>query len=216
MTTVTLPCERGRSIELDTRHTALACIDFQVDFVEDAGRSGSVGLPVDRLQAAVPAAARALLAARRGGLFVFHTREAYAPDLSDLNPFRRRYDRVIGSQGPLGRFLIRGDKGTEIIDSLKPVDGEATVDKAGFSAFHGTNLDDMLRERGIETLLLSGVTTQCCVASTLRDAVGPRLRMRAASRRFGGIRPTRSRGDSPGHVQREPQLRVGQRLEAAR
>lgn len=168
---IKLACERGRSIELDTERTALACIDFQADFVLPEGRAGALGIPVEPLVAAIPAAQRALAAARDAGMLVFFTRECYAPDLSDLNAFRRKHDLAIGSSGPLGRFLVKGERGTEIIADLRPADGEPVIDKAGFSAFHQTPLDTVLRVRGIETLLLMGYTTQCCVASTLRQAV---------------------------------------------
>lgn len=171
MTRFTLPCEHERHIELDPARTALACIDFQADFVLPEGRAASHGLPVQALQAAVPAAQRALAAARAAGVFVFFTRECYAPDLSDLNQFRRQHDQAIGSPGPLGRFLVRGEAGTEIIPALRPVAREPVIDKAGFSAFHQTTLDTVLRVRGIDTLLLMGFTTQCCVASTHRAAV---------------------------------------------
>lgn len=171
MARIKLSCERGRSIELDTARTALGCIDFQADFVLPEGRAGALGAPIEALLAALPNARRALAAAREAGLLVFFTRECYAPDLSDLNAFRRRYDLAIGSSGPLGRFLIKGERGTEIIPDLRPTDREPVIDKAGFSAFHQTTLDTVLRVRGIDTLLLMGYTTQCCVASTLRHAV---------------------------------------------
>lgn len=171
MTTIVLDCERDRRIAFDPKKTALACIDFQSDFVDPLGMSASRGLPIQELSAALPHAARALAAARDAGLFVFHTREAYAPDLSDLNAFRRRYDTVIGSEGPQGRFLVRGARGTEIVAEVAPRAGEPVVDKAGFNAFHQTALDTILRTRGIETLLLMGLTTQCCVSSTMRGAV---------------------------------------------
>ena len=171
MNPVLLSCEHGRVFELDPTTTALGCIDFQSDFVLPEGMCGSRGMPVQNLASAIPAAQQALQAARRAGLFVFHTREAYAPDLSDLNPYRRRFDSVVGSPGPLGRFLVRGERGTEIIEPLRPRADEPVIDKAGFSAFHNTSLDTVLRVRGIETLLLMGFTTQCCVSSTFRSAV---------------------------------------------
>ena len=166
-----LACERGRSIEFDVRATALLCIDFQRDFLAPDGLAASHHANIAPLERAALRAEKVLAAARRGGLFVVHTREIYAPDLADLNSFRRRYDRSIGQPGPLGRFLIRGEQGSEICDSLAPHPGEPVVDKAAFNAFCGTSLDSMLRTRGIETLLLTGVTTQCCIASTLRGAV---------------------------------------------
>ncbi|TCI06606.1 cysteine hydrolase [Dyella soli] len=158
-------------MELDPARTALGCIDFQADFVLPEGRAGALGSPIDALLAAIPAAQRALAAAREAGMLVFFTRECYAPDLADLNAFRRQYDLAVGSPGPLGRFLVKGERGTEIIPHLRPMDREPVIDKAGFSAFHQTTLDTILRVRGIDTLLLMGYTTQCCVASTLRHAV---------------------------------------------
>jgi nicotinamidase-related amidase len=171
MTLLTLACERGRSIQIDPRKTALACIDFQADFINVDGMNASRGLAVEYLAQALVPARRVLDAARAAGVFVFHTREAYAADLSDLNLFRRQYDTIIGQPGPLGRFLIRGENGTRIVETMQPINGEPVIDKAAFSAFHQTTLDTILRVRGIETLLLMGITAQCCVASTLRSAV---------------------------------------------
>ena len=168
---VQLQCERERVLALDLAHTALLCIDFQVDFVLPGGMAGSLGLPIGNLAAALPAAQRVLAAARAAGLLVIHTREAYAPDLSDLNAFRRRHDSAIGKPGPLGRFLVRGESGTEIVPQTQPSANEPVIDKPGFSAFHQSALDTVLRARNIEMLLLMGFTTQCCVASTLRAAV---------------------------------------------
>ncbi len=171
MACLVLACEQGRSILLDPQRTALGCIDFQADFVLATGMSASRGMAVAHLAAALPAAARALQAARAAGMLVFHTREAYAPDLSDLSRSRRRNDTIVGAQGPLGRFLIRGEAGSEIVAPMRPIEGEPVLDKAGFNAFHRTALDTVLRAREIETVLLMGFTTQCCVSSTLRGAV---------------------------------------------
>ena len=120
MSCIVLHCERQRSIEIDPARTALACIDFQADFVLPEGRAVAEGMDVEPLSAAIPAAQRTLAAARRAGLFVFFTRECYTSDLADLNQFRRRHDAAIGSPGPLGRFLIRGERGTEIIPAMRP------------------------------------------------------------------------------------------------
>lgn len=171
MISFVLDCERGRTITLDAGKTALACIDFQKDFLADDGWAAARGSAVANLQAALPGAQRALAAARKAGMFAFHTREVYFPDLSDLNLYRRRYDSAVGSAGPLGRFLVRGELGSEIVESMRPLAVEPIIDKAGFGAFQQTTLDGILRVRGIETLLITGVTTQCCVASTLRAAV---------------------------------------------
>ena len=166
-----LKCEYGRTFALNADKAALVCIDFQRDFVSRDGMAASLGSPVDQLLSALSAARVALDAARQLGMFVVHTREVYAPDLSDLNPNRRQSGSIVGSTGPLGRFLIRGERGSDLVAEMQPRAGEPVVDKAGFSSFHQTQLDKILRERGIETLLLTGVTTQCCVASTLRAAV---------------------------------------------
>ena len=171
MSSSILDCERGRSIPLDVGKAALACIDFQRDFVAAEGLAAARGAAVEHLREAIPGAQRALAAARKVGMFVFHTREVYAADLSDLNLYRRRHDSAVGTPGPLGRFLVRGEPGSEIIEAMRPLPDEPVIDKAGFSAFHQTTLDTILRVRGIETLLIAGVTTQCCVASTLRSAV---------------------------------------------
>ncbi|MFC4312755.1 cysteine hydrolase family protein [Steroidobacter flavus] len=166
-----LSCERGRTIALNPETTALVCIDFQRDFVSRDGMAAARGATVDRLLSATAAARVTLDVARQLGMFVCHTREIYAPDLSDLNRFRRKFDSIVGEAGPLGRFLIRGEPGSEIVDEMRPRADEPVIDKAGFSAFHQTSLENILSERRIETLLLTGVTTQCCVASTLRSAV---------------------------------------------
>ncbi|MBL8269275.1 cysteine hydrolase family protein [Steroidobacter sp.] len=171
MTSLILNCERGRSITLEPRKTALACIDFQKDFVAADGMAASRGASMESVNEAIPAAQRVLMTARNAGIFVFHTREVYAPDLSDLNAYRKRNDSAVGAAGPLGRFMIQGERGSDIVASMQPAPGEPVIDKAGFSAFHQTSLDTILRTRGIEVLLLTGVTTQCCVASTLRAAV---------------------------------------------
>lgn len=171
MQTINLQCERERLLAFDPARTALLCIDYQVDFVLDGGMAHSRGLPVEHLAAALPAAQRALSAARAAGMLVVHTRECYAPDLSDLNAFRRQHDTAVGKPGPLGRFLIRGERGTEIVPHTRPIAGEPVIDKAGFNAFHQSTLETVLRAQGIEILLIMGFTTQCCVSSTLRAAV---------------------------------------------
>src|SRR5207253_2581737 len=123
----------------------------------------------------VPRVAKLVAAARRHGIEVIHTREGHRPDLSDLPASKRDRSRAagaeIGSPGPLGRVLVRGEYGHDFIDELRPAPGEAVFDKPGFGAFYATSLDDHLRARSIDRLLFTGVTTQCCVQSTLREAV---------------------------------------------
>lgn len=119
--------------------------------------------------------ARLLAAARAAGLFIVHTREANAPDLSDVPPAflaaTTRTGARVGSPGPLGRLLIRGEAGSALIDELAPLPSEVAIDKPGFSAFEGTALGAMLGARGIRTLILCGITTEVCVSSTLRTAI---------------------------------------------
>lgn len=162
-------------IPVDPGRTALLVIDMQRDFLDPRGYAARAGLDVTRLRAAIPAVTRVLAAAREAGLFIVHTREANAPDLSDVPPAflaaTRRTGAEVGSPGPLGRLLIRGEYGADIIDELAPAPGETVIDKPGFSAFEGTALGSMLTGRGIRTLVLCGITTEVCVSSTLRTAI---------------------------------------------
>jgi nicotinamidase-related amidase len=163
-------CDRGLEYEAAPARTALLSIDFQQDFVGQ-GFCLARGDNVANLRKALGPAQQALQLARSAGVTIVHTREGYAPDLGDLNPFRRVSDQVIGEAGPAGRFLIRGEPGNQIVPEMAPIDGELVIDKAAFSAFHGTGLAGVLRAAGIDHLILTGVTTQCCVASTLRSAI---------------------------------------------
>jgi len=132
-------------------------------------------MDVSRLRAPIPAIQALLDRARSLGMLVVHTREGHRPDLSDLpEPKRRRAEATgapIGSAGPLGRLLVRGEFGHDLIDELQPRAGEPVIDKPGYSAFAYTDLELILRRRGIEQLILSGVTTEVCVSSTLRQAI---------------------------------------------
>jgi biuret amidohydrolase len=166
-----IACARGQIYECEPNSSALLSIDFQEDFLGVAGYSAVRELPIERLRRAVDPARRVLLAARQSGIRVIHTRECYDPDLSNLNAFRKVRDTVVGSTGPLGRFLIRGERGTEIIPELRPLADEMVIDKPGLNSFFGTQLDQILKDCGISHLLIMGVTTQVCVASTLRGAV---------------------------------------------
>ncbi len=125
---------------------------------------------VSGLREIVPTVVALLEAARRAPLSVIHTREGYAPDLSDMHGLKR--DRHgAGEGGPLGRFLIRGEYGHDFIDECRPVTGETVIDKPGFSAFYKTGLEDLLRAQSVSHLIVAGVTAQCCVLSTIRAAV---------------------------------------------
>jgi nicotinamidase-related amidase len=155
--------------------SALLVIDMQRDFCAPGGYADRAGLDIARLRAPIAPIQRLLEAARRRGLAVFHTREGHRPDLADLpEPKRRRAAKAgapIGQPGPLGRLLVRGEYGHDLIDELRPADGEPVIDKPGYSAFAATDLDLLLRNRGVTDLVISGVTTEVCVSSTLRSAV---------------------------------------------
>ncbi len=155
--------------------TALLVIDMQRDFCAPGGYADCAGLDIQRLRAPIPVLQRLLAVAREQALLVVHTREGHRADLSDLTESKRlraaNAGAPIGSQGPLGRLLIRGEYGHDLIDELQPVAGEPVVDKPGYSAFASTDLDLLLRNRGISKLLIGGVTTEVCVSSTLRDAI---------------------------------------------
>ena len=160
---------------LDLRRTALLVIDMQRDFCAPGGYADQAGLNIDRLRAPIPVIARLLAQARALGLLVVHTREGHRPDLTDLPAAKRHRAEAtgapIGSPGPLGRLLVRGEYGHDLVDELQPLAGEPVIDKPGYSAFAHTDLELLLRKRGIETLILTGLTTEVCVASTLRQAI---------------------------------------------
>lgn len=164
-------CDRDQTYSLDVPRTALLCIDYERDFLSVDGMCAARGLPVAALATVISPARRVLEAARRREMTVIHMREAYAPDLSDLNAFRRARDTIVGERGPLGRFLVSGELGTQIVPELAPRPDELAFDKAGFSGFYRTPLHAILQARYITHLVMMGITTQCCVASTLRAAV---------------------------------------------
>jgi nicotinamidase-related amidase len=153
--------------------TALIMIDFQRDFCAAGGYSDRFA-GLEWVRPIIEPARRLLEAARSAGHFVVHTREGYAPDLSDCSPNKLQRSRNAGSEigttGPMGRLLIRGEHGHDIIDELKPIAGEVVIDKASFGAFCGTNLESILRSRNIDTLVFAGVTADVCVHTTLREA----------------------------------------------
>jgi len=155
--------------------TALLMIDMQRDFLDPRGYFARSGVDIRPVREIIPRAARLLEAARKARLRIIHTREGHRPDLSDLTLVkRRRAERAgvpIGSAGPLGRLLVRGEPGHAIVDELAPLPGEPVIDKPGFGAFYATDLELLLRAEGIEHLTIAGVTTDICVHSTLREAV---------------------------------------------
>ncbi len=167
-----LPAE-PTSIAIDPARTALVVIDMQRDFLEPGGFGAALGNDVSLLAAAIGPCRAALDAARAAGMLVIHTREGHRPDLSDAPPAkvqRGAPSKRIGDQGPMGRILVRGEPGHDIVAELAPIPGEPVIDKPGKGAFYATELEPMLRHRGIEALLLAGVTTEVCVHTTLREA----------------------------------------------
>ncbi len=161
------------ALAVDLAAAAFVIIDMQRDFLEPGGFGEALGNDVSRLRAAVAPCGSVLTVARRLGLFVIHTREGHRPDLSDAPPHKiERGDPAnrIGARGPMGRILIRGEPGHDIIPELYPLDGEPVIDKPGKGAFYQTDLELMLRNRGIDTLFVAGVTTEVCVNTTVREA----------------------------------------------
>ena len=157
----------------DASLAALIIIDMQRDFLEPGGFGDSLGNDVSRLAGVVAPIRRVLLAARAAGLLVIHTREGHRTDLSDLLPAKRRRSRgqiTIGERGPMGRILVRGEPGHEIVPELAPAPGEPVIDKPGKGSFCATDLELMLRTRGIRNLILTGITTDVCVHTTMREA----------------------------------------------
>lgn len=170
---ITLTTAQPFPYTFDPAHTALVVIDMQRDFVEPGGFGASLGNDVTRLQAIVPALRRLLHTWRTVGGVVLHTREAHRPDLSDCPPAKRLRGNPslrIGDVGPMGRLLVAGEPGAEIIPELAPLPGELVVDKPGKGMFHGTDVDALLRGRGITHLLFTGVTTEVCVQTSMREA----------------------------------------------
>ena len=157
------------------QHSALIVIDMQRDFLDTGGYAANAGLDVSALRKRIPYICKLLDFARSHNILVIHTREGHRPDMRDCPPIKlarsRKAGAEIGSTGPLGRLLIRGEYGHDIIDELKPLAGEPIVDKPGYGAFHQTDLAQILDAHDIKCLLICGVTTEVCVHSTLREAV---------------------------------------------
>jgi nicotinamidase-related amidase len=151
----------------------LVIIDMQRDFLEAGGFGTLLGNDVGLLRRTLAPTKALLEAARAAGMLVIHTREGHRPDLGDLPPAKKARGRLktgIGDPGPMGRILIRGEAGHDIIPELYPRDGEPVIDKPGKGAFYATDLDAILRNRGIMQLLVCGVTTEVCVSTTVREA----------------------------------------------
>ncbi len=172
MATITIEAE-PEPISVDPSATALVIIDMQRDFLLPGGFGETLGNDVSLLLAAVEPCRRLLSAAREKGVLVIHTREGHRPDLSDAP--RAKVERGapsmrIGAPGPMGRILIRGESGHDIIPELYPIAGEPVVDKPGKGAFYATDLQSVLQNRGIQNLIVCGVTTEVCVHTTVREA----------------------------------------------
>ncbi len=161
------------ALVIDFDHAALIIIDMQRDFLEPGGFGETLGNDVSLLGAAVAPCKAVLDAARAAGLLVIHTREGHRPDLSDAPKAkieRGHPSMRIGAPGPMGRILVRGEPGHDIIPELYPASGEPVIDKPGKGAFYQTDLELMLKNREIDTLFVCGVTTEVCVNTTVREA----------------------------------------------
>jgi nicotinamidase-related amidase len=157
----------------DPGHTALLVIDMQRDFIEPGGFGEALGNDVSRLGAIVPTVAALIEWARRQRMTVIHTREGHRPDLSDCPPAKlRRGDPTvrIGAPGPMGRILVDGQPGNDIVPALAPAPGEAVIVKPGKGAFWATGLHELLGSRAVTHLIVCGVTTEVCVQTTMREA----------------------------------------------
>lgn len=168
-----IPEAQPFAFEFDPLCTALIVIDMQRDFVEPGGFGETLGNDISPCAEIVPTVAALISAFRDAGLPVVHTRECHAADLSDCPPSKRDRGNPslrIGDPGPMGRILISGEPGADIVEALYPVNGELVIDKPGKGAFYATPLGERLASIGITTLVFAGVTTEVCVQTTMREA----------------------------------------------
>jgi nicotinamidase-related amidase len=153
--------------------TALLVIDMQRDFLDRGGFGELLGNDVASLRRVVAPVRRVLDAFRSAGLHVIHTREGHRPDLTDCPPSKRARGKLtlgIGDPGPMGRILVRGEAGHDIVEELRPAPGEPVIDKPGKGAFYATDFDAVLHDLGVTSLVVTGVTTEVCVHTTVREA----------------------------------------------
>jgi nicotinamidase-related amidase len=165
MSEISIQCRGNRIYRFSPEHTALLVIDLQKEFFVEG-----VDECLTDMRAILPRVARLIVLARELKCRVIHTRESYKSDLSDVSAYRKSLDYV-GKSGPLGRYCIHGEPGNEFVEEAQPLPDETVIDKASFGAFYNTKLDDLLRRNGVDHVIMCGITTQCCVHSTLREAV---------------------------------------------
>ena len=161
---------------IDPATTALLVIDFQIDFCGPGGYMDRMGVDLTQMRAALGRTAEVLVAMRERGFTIAHTRETFQADLSDVQPHRlyrgeNGTDVVVGDSGPLGRCLIEGEACWEIVPEVAPVEGEAIFNKRAYGAFGCTHIETYLKSRGIRHLIITGVTSNCCIQSNLREAL---------------------------------------------
>ena len=170
-----IACDQAGDFPLQAERSALMMIDMQRDFLEPTGVSAQEGAPLEAIRTVLGPGAAALAVARANAITVIHTREGHRANLSDLSEQKRRRSAAagvpIGSAGADGRYLVRGARTHDFVDGFAPLDDETVIDKPGFGAFYATDLAHILNVRGIDTLVFAGVTAQCCVQSTLREAI---------------------------------------------
>ncbi len=157
----------------DSGNIALILIDMQRDFIEPGGFGSLLGNDVTPLREIVPACRRLLAAFRELRLPIIHTQEGHRPDLADCPPAKKRRGNLaigIGDSGPLGRVLVQGERGNDIISELAPQENEIRLSKPGKGAFYSTQLDELLKQRHVTHLVFAGVTTEVCVQTTMREA----------------------------------------------
>lgn len=160
--------------EFDEKKTALMVIDMQRDFCEHGGFGEMLGNDISEVVNIIPTVKSVIDYCRDNNILIIYTREGHLPDLSDCPESKLRRSKKqgagIGDVGPMGRIMVRGEKGNAILDELAPQDGDYEIDKCGKGSFYKTDLEKILRDNGIESLIFTGVTTHVCVQTTIREA----------------------------------------------